>query len=1294
MSGNIVLPKLAVFGPEKEGEGDALGQQKQRRTKHSKRRASVLPSVPHGQTSRATHGKPPTVEKKSSLKIDVRHSGEFLPTIQEPRHAASKGETSGMKNKFLTFLYLQHAVYGTGTYGQRGRAIRDRTDKNKLSVEGTDIRLPPPKAPTEPRRKSLQNVKSTSTVSSEGSLENQAPEADDPQTVQKRLHTLMNIHSMGIPIEITNKDYVPGVICRPLFHCARCRDVWDRLGEVPGSCDQPSRPVRGNAFWLTREASTGLMQGVDPKSQAIRMKAGRHGEKLLLMGATTGSHRLLYDEEASSLLSLLRDLRHQAAARREEEEEDDDYWSYGTDEFSEEDLDVEDDGKEGTSMRASHRKEGRRRAQKASVRRRGSLETAPESHASSQDSGFTSQQGGGAGHGLLPMLLRILEKDSRPGSTKVLGDLDERQLVLQLLDASDDIDDAAWAEEGAHFLNSLKSNHVVRLTPNNLPALVAEIKRGTIAVQTGPDGSIRLGTYGPDGVFVPFEASDEDGRPISEQFARMLESTLTSQLTQVLSSGGSTDPDSKGAAGLLKALMNNSDLAASVGGSDVSDIVNKLREHLADDKQTKAKEGPFETARMADFMIDIMKTILKDGKLLTEDQVKQVLKSGGNEDLLLKRLSDGRLYFGVKDHNGEFVPFGTYGEDGVFYFGAMDGNGTFQLTGRVDHTGNFEPGVIKDDGLFHVVEDGVSEAMASVMSKLKGQPGWLKQYVETRIRRQEVVVHIPDHAGLDVTGEGTDLSNDEDTDSGKTAIERQKRSKDDPLYDIRAADGPTTSDLRQQYDSSSYEPFQRDAKGQKPGGQTDSQAVMGKEGRTGIAQDVTADKTSDMKGREGSFMSSRESSSLEPRLEERHKVMIGSKNIKTLRQGKKAQEREKIKNKFVKNRTGKPDTQPGKLADYPSTPAQETGTPSLVSREGTFSSMVGSETSISEALLRQRRVSVSSNQDNSVGSKVPGSDGRAVHLGADGRDGLAVQTEETGSQDTPSRKRREIVKKTRLSNQATRYPNRANQGEGMADSTGHDRGGEDGMVGSQQDLKNGQKLASLSYKVGTDLSDERLQSIGIEGDDSNSLPARGLAPLPKSVKRSSDVQGMLSPTPHFPDPKRNTLPPLPTVDNSGRAFKSPRYRRSTTSLAAPVVPTTEGDLDGTTEFTVSASNKNESSEESSNSTETESGSSDSSSESEFESVSRKRQRHKIDLPDLDGISALSFTRAFTYSYLPLPLAYRERNNKLKARAALFNQLKKPIKPARKARPTKQDIGVNTDTKVDKTKKEKKTKSNR
>jgi len=61
----------------------------------------VLPSVPHAQTSRTAHGKPPTVEKTtSSLKIDVRHSGEFLPTIQEPRHTASTGEsTGGMKNK-------------------------------------------------------------------------------------------------------------------------------------------------------------------------------------------------------------------------------------------------------------------------------------------------------------------------------------------------------------------------------------------------------------------------------------------------------------------------------------------------------------------------------------------------------------------------------------------------------------------------------------------------------------------------------------------------------------------------------------------------------------------------------------------------------------------------------------------------------------------------------------------------------------------------------------------------------------------------------------------------------------------------------------------------------------------------------------------------------------------------------------------------------------------------------------------------------------------------------------------
>ncbi|XP_066283601.1 uncharacterized protein [Branchiostoma lanceolatum] len=949
-------------------------------------------------------------------------------------------------------------------------------------------------------------------------------------------------------------------------------------------------------------------------------------------------------------------------------------------------------------MRTSHRKEGRRRAQKASVRRRGSLETAPESHASSQDSGFTSQQGGGAGHGLLPMLLRILEKDSRPGSTKVLGDLDERQLVLQLLDASDDIDDAAWAEEGAHFLNSLKSNHVVRLTPNNLPALVAEIKRGTIAVKTGPDGGIRLGTYGPDGEFVPFEASDEDGRPISEQFSRMLESTLTSQLTQVLSSGGSADPDSRGAAGLLKTLMNNSDLVSSVGGTDLPDIVNKLREHLTDeagksDKQTKANEAQFETARMADFMIDIMKTILKDGKLLTEDQVKQVLRSGGNEDLLLKRLADGRLYFGVKDHNGEFVAFGTYGEDGVFYFGAMDGNGTFQLTGRVDNTGNFEPGVVKDDGLFHVVEEGVGEAMASVMSKLKGQPGWLKQYVETKIRRQEVEVHAPDN-DLDVTGEGTDLSNDEATDSGGTALERRKRSKDDPLYDIRAADGPTTSDLRQQYDPSSYEPFQRDAKGQKPGEQTDSQAAKGRERGTSIVQDVPEDKTSDLKGRSGSFLSSREPSSLEPRLEEGHKVMIGSKTVKTLRQGKKTQEKEKTKNKYVKNRTGKPDTQRGKLADYPSTPAQETGTPSLVSREGTFSSFVGSEASVSDGRLRQRRVSVSSSQDNSVGTRVPGSDDRAVHLGTGARDSLPVQTEEerTECRETPSRKRREIVKKTRLSNQPMRYPNRANQRDGIVDS-GHDGVGENSMNGSLQDLKGGEKLASLSYKVGADPLDGKFKTIGLEGDDSQSLPARGLAPLPKSVKRTSDVQGMLSPTPYFPDPKRNTLPPLPTVDNAGRASKSPRYRRSTSSLAVAVGPTTEDDLDKTMDFTVSASNKNESSE-STNSTETESGSSESSSESEFESVSRKRQRQKIDLPDLDGISALSFTRAFTYSYLPLPLAYRERNNKLKARAALFNQLKKPIRPAKKAPPTKQDVGINTDTKTDKKKIGKKSKSNR
>lgn len=64
------------------------------------------------------------------------------------------------------------------------------------------------------------------------------------------LNRVLFIKKMGIFVEIKTKDYIPGVVCSPLFHCPRCEDHWAECGSVPANCQLPQQPTRGPAIHL------------------------------------------------------------------------------------------------------------------------------------------------------------------------------------------------------------------------------------------------------------------------------------------------------------------------------------------------------------------------------------------------------------------------------------------------------------------------------------------------------------------------------------------------------------------------------------------------------------------------------------------------------------------------------------------------------------------------------------------------------------------------------------------------------------------------------------------------------------------------------------------------------------------------------------------------------------------------------------------------------------------------------------------------------------------------------------
>ncbi|XP_071807070.1 uncharacterized protein [Asterias amurensis] len=125
-----------------------------------------------------------------------------------------------------------------------------------LTVEGQDLRLPPPRTQTGPRRfteKSNNRVNIERDITDFGLLQN----GDDITTLEKSLKTMLLCQSMGICIEITRHHEESGEndgVAHVMFHCHRCLKHWTDYGRPPRECKGKESRTRGPSFNISNRS--------------------------------------------------------------------------------------------------------------------------------------------------------------------------------------------------------------------------------------------------------------------------------------------------------------------------------------------------------------------------------------------------------------------------------------------------------------------------------------------------------------------------------------------------------------------------------------------------------------------------------------------------------------------------------------------------------------------------------------------------------------------------------------------------------------------------------------------------------------------------------------------------------------------------------------------------------------------------------------------------------------------------------------------------------------------------------
>ncbi|XP_022081497.1 uncharacterized protein LOC110974272 isoform X2 [Acanthaster planci] len=122
-----------------------------------------------------------------------------------------------------------------------------------LSIEGQDLKLPPPRDRSSPRQdhqKQRHRLRIRRVAGGLGFLPCRY-QNEDIRSLEEGLKTLLLCQSMGVIIQITRHRDDNGSLAQPVFHCDRCLRHWAVHGRPPPDCQEPESRVSGPSFALT-----------------------------------------------------------------------------------------------------------------------------------------------------------------------------------------------------------------------------------------------------------------------------------------------------------------------------------------------------------------------------------------------------------------------------------------------------------------------------------------------------------------------------------------------------------------------------------------------------------------------------------------------------------------------------------------------------------------------------------------------------------------------------------------------------------------------------------------------------------------------------------------------------------------------------------------------------------------------------------------------------------------------------------------------------------------------------------
>ncbi|XP_077864758.1 uncharacterized protein LOC144350438, partial [Saccoglossus kowalevskii] len=355
-----------------------------------------------------------------------------------------------------------------------------------LSIMGQDIQLPPPRTPTEPRRCERPRP---FTHSVPYYINDEAQ--DDLTVLHNNLEELLMCHSVGIPIEIIKRDFKPGSLAAPVFHCPRCLGHWKEYGLLPDKCDEPALPTRG-PFYRLNTHSSDLLQNLSEVSE-------HHHENTTTIVINSGSHPIdgRKDKYMSNLYS---------------------------------DLSLESDSKSSVPDDSTSAKLNSRQATVKNRKQVGAIKTGKSKSPKSKEQKMMEDDTRTDSGSLDDEYSTEADKNKTRGKKKSLGHSEKTGLHAQKNDSvnedlSTDLEQRTTGNEAQQgtglepnindvMIDNINGHVVYNKSPGNYKAVGQSgvgHESGKMG-QYGPDGSFYPGAYEPDGTFKPVGRIGKDGK--------------------------------------------------------------------------------------------------------------------------------------------------------------------------------------------------------------------------------------------------------------------------------------------------------------------------------------------------------------------------------------------------------------------------------------------------------------------------------------------------------------------------------------------------------------------------------------------------------------------------------------------------------------------------------------------------------------------------------------------------------------------------------------------------------------